>query len=257
MSGVPITVVALPVVTPTAGDSIPVWDSETGLQGRATVTGLGSVFALMTGAAFTGTVSGPLLVAPIVQAFIGDNGALGGGAFQAYRNSNGSTPAPGHINLQRANSSASYLYSDDGQLIRVLNVVPTNANMATGTVVGTQSSSLAQKDLLPRELTPLDDVLEAVRIGAAAVRAFIYKAPVDYDGEGNLIEGVRPLGGEEFEGVIIDYAPRYAMDHDPANPEGKSLNEINIFGDLLRAVDWLVAQNDELRARVAAIEAGA
>jgi hypothetical protein len=40
--------------------------------------------------------------------------------------------------------------------------------------------------------------------------------------------------------VIVDYAPRYGMDRDPAHPAGKSLNLINVVGDLLRAVAWLI-----------------
>lgn len=102
-------------------------------------------------------------------------------------------------------------------------------------------------------------VAERVRLGAEAVRRFVYRSGA--------------FGGEEFEGVVTDLAPAYGMDRDEEQPAGKSLNEIQILGDLLRMVDslaqrvdWVlqivrrylvdVANGQRRRAAVTAAEAG-
>lgn len=242
MSGVPITVNAMPAVTPTGGDSVPVWDTESGIQGRVTLNNLGAIFALLTGATFVGAL--------MVSA--GDSGAGAAPPVRVYNNTNAITPAPGAINLVRADGQNASVYTTNDGLLRIANVFNiTNANMAGGTVVGSQSSNLAEKDVLAG-LSPIEDVLAAVAAGAAAVRRFVYKAPLN--GDTGEREGERPYGGEVFEGVIIDYAERYGMDRDEAHPEGRSLNTINATGDLLRAVAWLVEENAALTARVAALE---
>ena len=69
---------------------------------------------------------------------------------------------------------------------------------------------------------PIDDVLTAVQAGADAVRRFTYKSGA--------------FNGEEFSGVVTDYAPRYGMDRDVEHPAGKSLNILTVIGDLLLAV---------------------
>ena len=127
--------------------------------------------------------------------------------------------------------------------------------MAGGTVVGTQTSSLDAKDVLDG-LTPMEDVLAAIATGARGVRRFQYKAPImraerlDKNGrvvkDETLLVSERPWGGEEFEGVVIDYAPRYGMDADEAHPAGRSLNTITVIGDLLRAVAHLTERVERL-----------
>ena len=67
---------------------------------------------------------------------------------------------------------------------------------------------------------------------------------------GNPVEGPRPYGGEEFSGVVVDYAARYGMDRDAAHPAGKSLNTINSTGDLLIAVNYLAGRVADLEARL-------
>jgi len=62
------------------------------------------------------------------------------------------------------------------------------------------------------------------------------------------------VNGEYFEGVIVEYAPRYGMDMDATHEAGRSLNNVTVIGDLLRAVDFLVAQNAELQGRLTALE---
>lgn len=81
----------------------------------------------------------------------------------------------------------------------------------------------------------LTEVAGRVRLGAEAVRRFVYRSGA--------------FGGEEFEGVVTDLAPAYGMDRDEEQPAGKSLNEIQILGDLLRMVDSLAQRVAELEKK--------
>ena len=74
-----------------------------------------------------------------------------------------------------------------------------------------------------------------MRSEAAAVRRFTYK-------NGSF-------GGEEFSGLVVDYAPRYGMDRDADHPAGKSLNVVTAIGDLMIAVDYLAGRVAALEAR--------
>jgi hypothetical protein len=170
-----------------------------------------------------------------------DNGADIGRTLIVERNINATTPAPASMALQRTNSSFKTIWLDNSLVARVDAIVGvTNAQMAGGTVIGTQTSSLDSKDVSKRALPSIEAVLGWIAQGANAVRPFCYKEARGVDEDGNIIAGERPFNGEEFDGVVVDYAPRYGMDRDAAHPAGKSLNEIVILGDLLRAVAWLV-----------------
>jgi len=141
-------------------------------------------------------------------------------------NTNGTTPAPGAMTFVEADGELCYLWPDNSGILRTGNVAPISSVFwGGGTVVGTQTSSLDSKYLIAG-MTSIDDVLAAVQRGAEAVRRFTYKNGA--------------FNNEEFEGVVVDYAPRYGMDCDEEHEAGKSLNIVNAVGDLLRAVAWLV-----------------
>lgn len=258
MSGVPITVGALPGVTPSGADSIPVWDAESGIQGRVTITTFGTIFALLTGATFTGPAAANLSSNGSASFNVNsaDYGAAAWGPFmQIGRNSN-ADGGGGMIRFVRRGGANAHVWVDDSLVVRVstgLNGGSTGD--VSGTVVGTQTSSLDQKDVIG-QVASIEEVLAAIAEGAAAVRRFAYKGSVGWDDEGNEIQTPRPYGGELFEGVIVDYAGRYGTDRDDAHPNGKSLNTINVVGDLLRAVAWLLEQNADMAGRLAALEAG-
>ena len=255
MSGVPVQVPSLPNVTPTSGDSIPVWDTETGIQGRTTIAALNALWAQL---AATNTFTASQIIQGNLSLQVYDAGLGGvGRSIVIDRSSNASEPAPGAATFRTPGGSAFSIYVDDGGLLRIRSGGgPTSAQVAAGTVVGSQSSPLDAKDEIG-EAASLEVVLGAIFEGAAAVRAFQYKSPV-WEGEtGELVTGERPYSGEVFEGVILDYAPRYGMDRDETHPQGKSLNTITITGDLLRAVDWLVQRNADLESRLLALEGGA
>lgn len=162
-----------------------------------------------------------------------DNGSSAGPRLQAGRNSNASTPAAGFVRLSNLSGTGYRIWADTSGNLRINTADPTNANDTAGTVVGTQTSSLDAKSITGEAL-PAVDILAAVQAGAEAVRRWTYR-----NGAYN---------GEEFSGVVVDYAPRYGMDRDAAHPAGKSLNVATVIGDLLIAVA-------NLAERVAALEA--
>lgn len=263
MSGVPITIPALPSVAPATADLVALWDTSAGIQGNATLTALGAIFATLTANTFTGdqTVRADILLPSA------DLGAGLGRRIYVDRNSNVTTAAPGVIYLTQGSGTVQRIWPDNSGNLRIGAVDPTSANITGGVVVGTQTSAHDQKDLLSDAPPDPVDVLGAIAQGAAAVRRFWYKAPIFpiEDMDGNItgtIEGERPGYGEVYSGVVLGIpdgpdAGRYGMDRDEAHPQGKSLNEITAIGDLLVAVNWLRIENDALRARVLALEEAA
>jgi hypothetical protein len=140
-------------------------------------------------------------------------------------------PAPGALNLVRANGNATILWFDNSADLRFGSAAPTGSSgspttgLTSGTVVGTQTSMAAAKDIFD-ELGSIEEVAERIRAGADAVRRFVYKSG--------------SFGGEQFEGVVTDLAPAYGMDRDKEHPQGRSLNEIQILGDLLRMMAHII-----------------
>lgn len=165
-----------------------------------------------------------------------DIGALRGPGIAIGRNSNGSTPAAGRLILTARDDTSYRVWADVSGNLRIWGAGdPTNANDASGTVVGAQTSMAAAKNI-SEELSPMADVLARVRQGADAVKRFTYRSGA--------------FGGQEFEGVVIDDAPDYGMDRDKKHPAGKSLNEINIAGDLLRFAAWAMQRIEALEAKL-------
>lgn len=162
-----------------------------------------------------------------------DGGAGVGPYITLSNNSNATTPAAGHVRMQDKGGTTYRVWPDDSGNLRIGTSDPTNANDTSGTVIGAQTSSLSAKNITGEPLLSVD-VLAAVQAGADAVRRFTYR-----DGSFN---------GEEFSGVVVDYAPRYGMDRDADHPAGKSLNVVTVIGDLLLAVA-------NLAERVAVLEA--
>lgn len=163
-----------------------------------------------------------------------DFGASAGPRIQIGRNSNASTPSAGHFLLRNLNNSAYRIWPDGSGNLRIGTTDPSYANDTAGTVVGTQTSMAAAKDIMPG-LSAIDDVATRIRAGADAVRKFAYKSGA--------------YNRQMFEGVVVDEAPEYGMDRDDDHPAGKSLNEIQIIGDLLRMVADLAQRVAELEAK--------
>lgn len=222
-----------------SGDFIEVWHAAGG-SNRSKKLRLDR-FAMLAGAAFTGNVStsgtftatGDITGARLLTAAL-DNGTGVGTIARLERNNNASTPAPASVVLRQGNNTWTTIWSDNSGNLRIggFGSGITSADISSGTVVGTQTSSLDTKDVIGGPDTV--SLWERVAQGAAAVRRFAYKSGAFND--------------EEFSGVVVDYAPHYGMDRDETHPAGKSLNTINAIGDLLLAVS-------ELYERFATLEA--
>jgi hypothetical protein len=153
-----------------------------------------------------------------------DNGANAGPSMRIGRNSNASTPAAGSLELYSRNNTG-IIWVDGSGNLRIGTTLPTNATDTGGTVVGAQTS-MAEAKYLADDVTPISEVLASIQQAATeAVKMFTYRSGA--------------FNSQAFEGVVTDLAPRYGMDRDEAHPAGKSLNEITLLGDLLRAVAWL------------------
>lgn len=142
-----------------------------------------------------------------------DNTTGVGQFIQLSRNNNASTPAAGFLYFENRAGTAYFSWPDSSGNMRVGTSLPTNANDATGTVIGTQTSSLASKNVID-EFTDYDGALSA--IVSAPVYDFTYKSGA--------------FGGEKFTGIITDFSPVFGMDKDDEHPAGKSLNTVNGFG---------------------------
>jgi len=227
-----------------SADEVPIWDVSGGVSRKTTVAQMNVGLATLAGGnSFTGmqVVASQDGVATF-QIANADLGSGTGPMLYIGRNTNATTPAPGALYIGKVNPFGNcYLWPDDSGIWRTaLNAAVTSANRNGGTVVGAQTSALDAKDLIG-EVASIEDVLKAVQKGAKAVRRFKYKAQnTDSRDEETKRTRSRPFNGEAFEGVVIDFAPRYGMDEDEAHPAGKSLNMVNAIGDLLRAVAWLV-----------------
>lgn len=148
-------------------------------------------------------------------------------------NNNASTPSAGIVILRNRGGTDYSIWPDASGNLRIHTALPTNATDTAGTVVGAQTSCLSSKHITG-DPASIDDVLASVRQGAEAVRRFVYKSG--------------SYNGEEFSGIVTDYAPRYGMDRDEEHPAGRSLNVINAIGDMMIVLNELVQ-------RVAALEA--
>lgn len=223
---------------PTSGDYLWIVDASASASDKDRKVNVGLFPQLAAPNTFTGNITidktdATLALRGSGQTYLylddGDNGASFGALLSLGRNTNASTPAGAVLRMRDKGGVWRYIWVDATGVMRINTTPATSGSDTSGTVVGTQTSSLDSKNV--REgVTDIADVLAAVQAGAEAVRRFEYKSGA--------------FGGELFEGVVVDYAPRYGMDADEAHPAGKSLNEINILGDLLRA-----AANFDLRLR--------
>ena len=154
-----------------------------------------------------------------------DNGTGAGSFFYAQKNSNGSTPAAGFVYLDGLSNSYSIWPDTSGNLRILAGSFPINASDTAGTVIGTQTSTLASKILLGGDLTPG----EALRtILQTPVKHFRYKS--------------NAYNGSEFHGIIADYSPEFAMD------EGRVFNPVSAFGYAVQAIKALTERIQQLEA---------
>ena len=168
-----------------------------------------------------------------------DAADLGNGVLGPYiwlrSNTNATTPSSGSLILDDRAGNPRSFWVDAANNLRTHGSSPTNlATDTSGTVVGTQTSSLDTKDVID-EFTDYDSALAA--IVATPLYDFTYK-----NGRFN---------GEKFTGIITDYSPVFGMDRDAAHPGGKALNEVTAFGYTAAAIKALTRRIAELERRTA------
>lgn len=112
----------------------------------------------------------------------------------------------------------------------------TSGDTVSGVVVGTQTSTLDTKNLLGNDLTPSDALTTLLH---TPVMHFSYKSGA--------------MNGSEFQGIIADWSPEFAMDPDAAHPTGRSFNPVSAFGYTVETVKALQSEIDELKAQVAVL----
>lgn len=170
-----------------------------------------------------------------------DTGAANYGPFFTVGYNTNASGAGGWIRIFRKDGSTGDVWVDVSGNMRV-GVASGNANDTGGTVVGTQTSHISAKNIVGPPISTAEALRRIVAL-ANHVKRFVYK-----NGSFN---------GEEFSGIILDDDEpdtyRYGMDRDKgAVPAGKSLNEINGFGDVVLALAHIDAQINGILARLEA-----
>lgn len=167
-----------------------------------------------------------------------DHGAGPGARLLIGRNNNASTPAAAALGMRALNNTLRFLWFDNSGLVRAsaISSAPVNGtDTSAGGVVGDQTSNAAFKDIIGDPVSD-DDALAAIIAAAETVKRFTYA-----DGRYN---------GQEFSGIILegDALGRYGKDATEDYPAGRSLNDINLIGDLVKAVRRLAARVEALEA---------
>mgnify|MGYP000918233361 CR=1 FL=1 len=159
---------------------------------------------------------------------------VGGNKVFVGINTSGSDAA-GSLALGKIGGSYSYVWSDNTGVMRINSSAPVEDGGTTsdtsGTVVGTQTSTLATKILTGHDISPTDAL---ATILATPIKSFTYKSGA--------------YNHTEFHGIIADWSPAFAMDN------GRSFNPISAFGYTVQAFKAQQAQIDDLASRLAALE---
>lgn len=160
-----------------------------------------------------------------IPAIARGTGGIPGGAVIVGRNTSGNG-APGQIALEAKNGAGSaFIFTDTTGVIRVATSYVTEfSGDLVGTIVGTQTSSRASKNI-EGEVTSTTLAMDIIR--HTPVYRFTYK-----DGRYN---------GETFFGIVTDDSPLFGMD------AGRSFNPVTAFGATVLALR-------DLDARLRAIE---
>lgn len=228
-------------------------DTNTGIYTDATG------YVTFTGSGMRAVVIGQSGTGATGRAHIGiasrDTGAGGWGPFLSIgRNSNAvvNGSAPGSIQLMARNGSTYHIWTAQDGTLRMDTTAnanaPVNSTSETGgQSVGTQSSALAFKDLVG-SADPVNQIFAHIAMGAEAVRRFQYKEQI------KGADWSRKWRGEEFSGIVVDWAPRYGMDRSDDFPHGKALNVITAIGDLMIGTTSLHDRVRTLEAEVAELK---
>jgi len=162
-----------------------------------------------------------------------DCGSSYGPHISISRNSNASTPSAGWLQVVNRSNTAYSLWIDNSGNARVGTSTPSNANDTSGTVIGAQTSYVDIKEDI-EEWSNQAQALDAV----LACRLFQYH-----------------LRGDEtkrqYTGIVITDDDRGAwFSENDADNQTPALNQRNLFGYLIGAVQALSAQVERLKTQV-------
>ena len=149
------------------------------------------------------------------------------------RNSNAGAegPAAGTVLYIKNDDTNGFTWVDGSGNLRIYTSAPTGSSGTptvadtAGTVVGTQTSTLASKIMLGEDLTP-----------GAALRV-ILQTPVKHFRYKN-----DAYNGSEFHGIVADYSPEFAMD------DGRVFNPVSAVGYLIQGIKALTERIQQLEA---------
>lgn len=162
-----------------------------------------------------------------------DNSSIGGTSILLGRNSNVTNAASGTVGIVNKAGTSYFLWVDNSAQLRIHTDVPSafsGVSDTAGTVVGTQTSSRASKNILWQVNVYAPTAMDLIR--KTPVWAFTYK-----NGAYN---------GETFYGITTDDSPLFGMDG------GKSFNPVNAFGATVLALQDVDRRVQDLEARLAA-----
>lgn len=244
------------LTTPASTDLIGVWSVSAGRLRKSTlaqVVSQAGVAALLASAnTFTagqsitapnGTVGLTISLATNAAAANaitlngGDNLTGPGQRLFIGRNSNSSgNRAAGSLAIANRDGTAYSVWPDAAGLLRIGTSTPlAGTDTSAGGVVGDQTSNAAFKDIVGESVSDVA-ALTAIVEAAETVKRFTYKSAA-YD-------------GQEFSGIVLDGETlmRYGKDATEEYPAGRSLNDVTLFGDLVKAVRHLAARVEALEA---------
>lgn len=167
----------------------------------------------------------------LISRDLGNN--IAGPRMEVGRSSNAGAEGPvaGTMNFTKKDDTNGFVWVDASGNLRIYTSAPTGSSGTptvadtAGTVVGTQTSTLASKIMLGEDLTP-----------GAALRV-ILQTPVKHFRYKN-----DAYNGSEFHGIVADYSPEFAMD------EGRVFSPVSAFGYMIQAVKALTERIQQLEA---------
>lgn len=176
-----------------------------------------------------------------------DNGGGVGTRIFLRRNSNASTPAAGFILFYDLSGDFHSVWMDNADQMRVWkNNQPLNGTDTSGTVVGTQVSWIEEKDILGNAPNGRE-LLQAV----LAVKLYQYQMKADGQQKS---DGSKPA----YTGLVITKEDRNNnawFANNLGENQTPVLNERNLFGYLIGAIQAQQEQIEELTKRVISLEA--
>jgi hypothetical protein len=165
-------------------------------------------------------------------------GNAGGTYLYLGRNTSGNG-SPGVIYFIDRQGVGGAVWMDTSDVLRIGSAPEEDGAPADtgGTVIGTQTSTRASKQVFGEYV---DYAAKLRQILDTPLYDFTYR-----NGRYN---------GQRFVGLVTDEAPWFGLDRDAEYPQGKSLNDIELFGALIASTKVLYAELEQQKAEIAELK---